>query len=168
MELFASWFDAEVRGLERVPEKGPVLLVGNHSGGLLVPDTSALFAAWYRHFGLERPLLGLAFDALFSVPGLKDLMRRLGEIPASPENAEAALAKGAALLVYPGGAHETFRPWSDRNLIDFGGHSGFVKLALRRRACRWCRWWDTEVTSRPWCSGGANGSRSSSASGACA
>ena len=60
-------------------------------------------------------------------------MRRLGEIPASPENAEAALAKGAALLVYPGGAHETFRPWSDRNLIDFGGHSGFVKLALRSR-----------------------------------
>jgi 1-acyl-sn-glycerol-3-phosphate acyltransferase len=35
--------------------------------------------------------------------------------------------------VYPGGEHEVLRPWTDRNKIDFGGHMGFVRLALRKR-----------------------------------
>jgi len=133
MDLFASWFDAEVRGLERVPETGGVLLVGNHSGGLWVPDTSAFIAAWYHRFGLERALLGLAFDAMFGIPGVDALMRRIGQIPAHPDHAGAALDAGAAVLVYPGGAHEAFRPWSERNRIDFAGHKGFVKLALRKQ-----------------------------------
>jgi 1-acyl-sn-glycerol-3-phosphate acyltransferase len=64
---------------------------------------------------------------------MKTLMRKIGEIPASHEHAAEALDAGAAVLVYPGGAHEAFRPWSDRNRIDFGGHKGFVRLALRKQ-----------------------------------
>jgi hypothetical protein len=41
------------------------------------------------------------------VPGLVAL-RRYGTIPANHENAMTALGKGAALLVYPGGDHETY------------------------------------------------------------
>ena len=38
--LFASlWYRAEVRNLGNVPEQGPVLLVGNHTGGNMSPDT---------------------------------------------------------------------------------------------------------------------------------
>jgi len=133
MELFNRYFDSEVRGFENVPDGGPMLLVGNHSGGILVPDTTALIATWYRERGLDSVLVGLALDAVFAVPGMKSLMRRLGEIPANPENAAEALDAGAAVLVYPGGAHEAFRPWSDRNRIDFGGHKGFVRLALRKQ-----------------------------------
>jgi 1-acyl-sn-glycerol-3-phosphate acyltransferase len=133
MELFNRYFDSEVRGFENVPEQGPMLLVGNHSGGVLVPDTTAVISAWYRERGLDSALVGLAFDAVFAVPGMKTLMRRLGEIPANPENAAEALDAGAAILVYPGGAHEAFRPWTERNRIDFGGHKGFVRLALRKR-----------------------------------
>src|SRR5690242_13879462 len=33
------YFRAEVRGLERIPPQGPVLLVGNHSGGTWIADT---------------------------------------------------------------------------------------------------------------------------------
>src|SRR5690349_9539923 len=47
MERFSRYFAAEVRGLANLPA-GPVLLVGNHSGGALTPDTSALYTAWYR------------------------------------------------------------------------------------------------------------------------
>jgi 1-acyl-sn-glycerol-3-phosphate acyltransferase len=131
MELFARYFDAEVRGFERVPKEGPLLLVGNHSGGLFVPDTPALIEAWYRERGLDSRLVGLALDAMFAVPGVAQLMSRLGEIPANHANASRALEEGAAVLVYPGGAHEAFRPWVDRNRIDFAGHKGFVRLALR-------------------------------------
>lgn len=131
METFSRYFDGEVRGFERLPDDGPMLIIGNHSGGTLVPDTSVFISSWYRERGSASPLLGLAFDALFSVPGVETLMRKLGEIPASHENASAALATGASLLIYPGGAHEAYRPWTDRNRIDFAGHKGFVKLALR-------------------------------------
>lgn len=131
MEAFNRYFDAEVRGMDRLPESGPMLLVGNHSGGVLTPDTSALIAAWYAERGLDSPLVGLAMDAVFGIPGFKQLMRKIGQIPANHDNAARALEQGAAVLVYPGGAHEVFRPWAARNRIDFGGHRGFVRLALR-------------------------------------
>ena len=130
MDVLCRYFAAEVRGFENVPESGPVLLVGNHSGGILTPDTSAFFTAWYRHFDFDRPLVGLAFDAAFGIPGFRTLMRKIGEVPANRENARKALQEGLPVLVYPGGDHEIFRPWAARNRIDFGGRKGFVKLAL--------------------------------------
>lgn len=131
MDIFNSYFDSQVRGLEKLPASGPMLLVGNHSGGSIVPDTVATLSSWYHVRGVDEPLLGLAFDAMFDVPGLAQLMKKLGEVPANHENAEAALRAGASVLVYPGGAHEAFRPWHDRNRIDFDSHQGFIKLALR-------------------------------------
>src|SRR5205823_187976 len=38
--LASVWFRGEVRGLGNIPDEGPVLLVGNHSGGNLTPDTT--------------------------------------------------------------------------------------------------------------------------------
>jgi 1-acyl-sn-glycerol-3-phosphate acyltransferase len=110
-----------------------VLLVGNHSGGILTPDTTVFFAAWYRHYGLERALIGLAHDAAFGIPGFRTLMRKLGEAPARREHAGRALDAGLAVLVYPGGDHEVFRPWRERDRVDFAGRTGFIELALAKR-----------------------------------
>jgi len=131
MEIWGRYFGAEVRGFETLPEQGPLLLVGNHSGGNLAPDTAATIAAWYRERGRGQALLGLALDAVFALPGFETLMRKLGEVPANHENAERVLRDGNSLLVYPGGAWEAFRPYTDRNRVDFGGHKGFIRLALR-------------------------------------
>lgn len=133
MEAFCSYFDAEVRGMERVP-KSPVLLVGNHSGGVLTPDTSAVYVAWYRTRGFDDPLMGLAFDAIFGVPGWRELMRKIGQMPASMDNAKAALGAGNSVLLYPGGSYEVFRPWTDRNRIMFHDRKGFIRLALETGA----------------------------------
>ena len=57
-------------------------------------------------------------------------MRRYGTIPASPENLKRALDRDAALLVYPGGDHETYRPSWESSEIGFAGRTGFVELAL--------------------------------------
>ena len=130
MEMFAHYFDAEVRGIERVP-KSPVLMIGNHSGGTITPDTSAVYVAWYRERGFEDPLMGLAFDAIFGVPGWRELMRRIGQMPASMDNAESALRGGNSVLLYPGGSYEVFRPWKERNRILFNGRKGFIRLALK-------------------------------------
>jgi 1-acyl-sn-glycerol-3-phosphate acyltransferase len=133
LELLSRYFDGEVRGLENAPEQGPMLLVGNHSGAPIVPDFSVLVAAWYRERGLDSPLFGLTFDAAFGVPGFDQIVRKIGGVPANHDNAERALDERAAVIVYPGGFHEAFRPWSDRNKIDFAGHKGFVRLALRHQ-----------------------------------
>lgn len=124
------YFRSEVRGLEHVPAEGPALLVGNHSGGTLIADTYAFSFAFYEHFGSDRPFFQLAHDLAVSVPGLSAMLRRYGTMAANHENAGRALEAGAAVLVYPGGDHETFRESWRSDEVDFGGRSGFVRLAL--------------------------------------
>ena len=129
--LATIWHRAEVRGLDRIPETGPVLLVGNHSGGNVPPDTFILTLAFSSHFGVERPFYQLAHNLVLALPHLRWL-RRFGTVPASRANAHAALDAGAALLVYPGGDYEVHRPTWESTKVDFGGRTGFVALALER------------------------------------
>lgn len=124
------YFRGEVRGLENIPEEGPVLLVGNHSGGTLIADTFVFAQAFYDHFGAEREFHQLAHDLVFAVPGIRATLQPYGTVPASPDNMRAALAKDAALLVYPGGDHESYRASWRSSEIDFAGRKGFVRLAL--------------------------------------
>jgi 1-acyl-sn-glycerol-3-phosphate acyltransferase len=130
-ERYAGFFFPEVRGIENLPREGPVLLVGNHSGLYFMPDAWITGLAIARRRGLDQPFYGLAYDLLFAIPGLERILRGLGAIPAGHKQAEAALAQGALVLVYPGGDYEACRPWSERDRVEFGGHRGFVKLALR-------------------------------------
>jgi len=127
--VLRPYFRPDVRGLERIPAEGPVLLVGNHSGGNMTPDSFVFAVAFGRRFGTERPFVQLAHDVVMAVPWLRPL-RRFGMISASGENARAALAAGAAVLVYPGGDWEVHRPSWERNRIDFHDRHGFVRLAL--------------------------------------
>ncbi len=124
------YFRADVRGLEKIPAEGPVLLVGNHSGGTMIADTFVFAQAFYDHFGSSRRFYQLAHDLVFKMPGLRTLVQRYGTVPASPQNMAQALERDAALLVYPGGDQETFRPTWESDQIDFAGRSGFVRLAL--------------------------------------
>jgi len=124
------YFRADVQGLEEIPADEPVLLVGNHSGGTLIADTFVLAQHFYDHFGAEREFHQLAHDLVFQVPGVRASLSRFGTVPASPDNMRKALDRGAALLVYPGGDHETYRPSWDQDKIDFAGRTGFAKLAI--------------------------------------
>jgi 1-acyl-sn-glycerol-3-phosphate acyltransferase len=127
--LASLWFRGEVRGLGNVPEEGPVLLVGNHSGGNVSPDSLVFTLAFSTYFGVERRFYQLAHNLVMSMPGL-GFLRKYGVVAASPQNAERALASGAAVLVYPGGDHEVHRPSWESNKINFDGRRGFVRLAL--------------------------------------
>ena len=128
--LSEVYFRAEVSGLERIPESGPVLLVGNHSGGTMIADTFVFAQSFYDHFGPDRLFHQLAHDLVFKVPGPRTLVQRYGTVPASPDNMRRALERDAALLVYPGGDVESFRPSWETSEVVFDGRTGFVKLAL--------------------------------------
>lgn len=127
--LTTAWFRAEIRGLERIPAKGPVLLVSNHSGGNMSPDSAVLLLAWNAHHGTERPLHVLVHSLVYSAPVIGRFVRRLGCVEAAPGAAAALLAAGSSVLVYPGGDVEVHRPFSARHEVRFEGHTGFVRLA---------------------------------------
>src|SRR5919198_1917268 len=127
--LASIWFRGEVRGMEKIPEDQPVLLVGNHSGGTITPDTVIFTLAFNAYFGVERPFYQLAHNLVLTSPA-GPFLRRFGTVAASHENARKALDSGAAVLVYPGGDWEVNRPTWEANRIDFAGRRGFVKLAL--------------------------------------
>jgi len=128
---YTSYFTPEVRGLDRLPAAGPVLVVGNHSCLFYMPEAWTCGQAVLSRRGVDAPAYALGYDLLFAIPGVGPFLRRLGVIPASNDLASAALARGACVLVYPGGDLEACRPWAQRNKIDFAGRKGFVRLALR-------------------------------------
>lgn len=134
VEAALRYFAPEVRHLERLPETGAVLVVGNHSGLFYMPDMWVTGLAILRRRGIDAPAFGLGYDLLFTIPGVESVLRRFGALPASGPAAAHALAADAALLVYPGGDREACRPWTQRNRVDLGGHKGFVRLALRTGA----------------------------------
>ena len=139
--LFSSlWFRGEVRGLGNIPDEGPVLLVGNHSGGNMIPDTMVFTVAFSTYFGVERPFYQLAHNLVLSLPGLRLAAQvRHGRRP--QKNARKALSSGAALLVYPGGDYEVHRPsWRAAGSISAGARGSCASPSSRTfRLCRWSR-----------------------------
>ena len=127
--LASFYFRADVRGLERIPAEGPVLLVGNHSGGNVTPDTMVFTLAFYAHFGVERGVHPLVHNLVLAMP-LPWSLAKFGCVAASPENARLALERDRVVLVYPGGDWEVHRPSWQENRVEFAGRKGWAKLAI--------------------------------------
>jgi 1-acyl-sn-glycerol-3-phosphate acyltransferase len=127
--VIKRYFRAEVHGLDAIPPAGGVLLVSNHSGGMLTPDVLVFAPAFYDKFGFDRPVYTLGHSAIFVGP-MGDWLHRAGVIEASRENAEKALHAGALVLVFPGGDYDSYRPTTEANTIDFNGRTGYVRTAI--------------------------------------
>jgi 1-acyl-sn-glycerol-3-phosphate acyltransferase len=126
------YFELTVRGLERLPP-APVMLISNHSGGTTIPDVWGFGVAWYRQFGATRPLHILCHELLFAVPGFARFFERLGAVRASLEAGRQIIGLGRDVLIFPGGDLETWRPYSRRYHVDFGGRTGYARLALEQQ-----------------------------------
>ncbi|MBI2571900.1 MAG: 1-acyl-sn-glycerol-3-phosphate acyltransferase [Candidatus Schekmanbacteria bacterium] len=122
-------FRPRVSGLEHIPG-GPVLYVGNHSGGALTPESYIFFVEVYRAHGLDGVPYGLAHSFPLRLPGFHQLFVPLGAVRASHDNAARVLEVGGKLLVFPGGDIDSLRPFHMRNRIVFGSRRGYVRLAL--------------------------------------
>ena len=129
--LGRHYFRLRIEGVDHVPASGPVLLVGNHSGGLLPSEGFFTALALHDRFGVDRAFHALAHDFLFEDPTLRRYAARLGILRAGHDSARHAFAAGACVLVYPGSDMDTFRPFRDRGKVVLGGRTGFIKLALR-------------------------------------
>lgn len=124
------YFRLEARGLEHLPPP-PVMLVGNHSGGTSIPDVWGLATAWYRQFGTKRPLHILGHELIFATHATASFFERCGVLRATPGLGHDVLTEfGRDLLVLPGGDRDTWRPWTQRWDVNFGGRTGYARLAI--------------------------------------
>lgn len=124
-----GYFRSEVRDMDRLPDGG-VLIVSNHSGGLLPMDVPIIAVAIAETFGDDRPLYCLSHDVLFT-GRLAAIMPRFGMIPATRDNAHRVLTSGGTTIVFPGGDFDCLRPQGQSNVIDFDGRTGYVRTALK-------------------------------------
>jgi len=129
------WFRAEVRGMEKIPQKGPALLVGNHSGGNVTPDTRVFALAFSSYFGGERPFFQLAHSLVLELPGM-GWPRKWGAIPASPENADRALARARRCSSTP----EAIARWPVRAGNPRRSTSANARDSCTRHIGTMCRW----------------------------
>ena len=93
--VLRRYFRADIGGLDHVPDDGPVLLVGNHSGGNVPPDTFLLTLAFISRFGVDRPFYQLAHDLVMASP-LAPLLRRYGTVTASRDNSRGTMTSSPA------------------------------------------------------------------------
>ena len=131
--VLAKYFRLRIEGIDNVPPSGPVLFVGNHSGGFLPSEGFFTAFALHERFGLDRVPFALAHDVFFEDPTLRRVAARLGILRAGHESAHRAFEAGKCVLVYPGSDLDTFRSFRDRGKIVLGGRKGFLRLALHER-----------------------------------
>jgi 1-acyl-sn-glycerol-3-phosphate acyltransferase len=124
------YFRAEVRGLDRIPA-GAGLYVGNHSGGIITPDSFLFGCALYRERGLEYLPYGLGHEVAIRAPVAHQIILPLGAVRASHENARRLFQADKKVIVYPGGDLDDMRPFCHRERVVFGGRRGYIRLALR-------------------------------------
>ncbi|MBL6975780.1 MAG: acyltransferase family protein [Deltaproteobacteria bacterium] len=128
--LLSAYFRLEVEGFDNVPS-GSAILVCNHNSGISFTEPFAISARWYRERGTDDRIYCMVHDAMMMLPGLRRLLVGFGCVRASRDTCERVLQRGEKVLAFPGGNIEAFRKWSRRNKIDFAGHKGFVRLALK-------------------------------------
>lgn len=125
--LYRKYFSVRCEGIENVPARGRVILVGNHSGGYAI-DAGMVIAACFFELTPPRLAHGMADRFINRLPFFSQLANRTGQITGLPQHARQLLADERVLLVFPEGARGTSKLfWNRYTLGPFG--TGFMRLA---------------------------------------
>jgi 1-acyl-sn-glycerol-3-phosphate acyltransferase len=118
---FARLYRVELRGCERIPAVGPVILVANHE---------SMLDPWLLGLATPRPIRYMAKSELWRHPVVRSLMEWFGTFPVSRGGGDLEavrrgselLAEGQVLGMFPQGTCLPYRrrPW----------HRGAARLAL--------------------------------------
>ena len=142
--IFRLIFSVEYYGVEHVPDRGPVIIAGNHPS-YLDPVLVGL--------PLRRQIKFMAWDALFRVPLLGLMIRALGAFPvdigkgkgeSAFREALRVLKEGEVLGIFPEGQRSESGPMGDLKLgvarlaVDTGAQVVPVTIGGAFRA--WPKW----------------------------
>ena len=128
--LWRNYFAGGVTGAEHVPASGAALVVGNHAGTFPL-DGLLLALAAYDETPVPRHLRLLAADLVFRLPVVGEIARRFGVTRADRAGAEALLAAGQLVGVFPEGFRGTGKLYDERHRLQPFGRGGFASLAIR-------------------------------------
>lgn len=126
--LAEKWFRLEVRGIENLPDTGPALIAGNHSGAIAL-DALMTQLAIFDHHPQHRHLHMLAADLVFELPLVSDIARATGAAAASRTEAFRLLALGKLVGVWPEGFAGVGKTWARRYQLQQFGKGGFIATA---------------------------------------
>jgi 1-acyl-sn-glycerol-3-phosphate acyltransferase len=127
--VYTRWFRAEWQGLEKIPERGGALLVGNHAGAI-PSDAPVIMHGIEKELG--RAVYGMADFFFRTVPVVGTLWARGGGVPAHPANAYRLLRdQGQLALVFPEGTKGPSKSFTERYQLRRFGRGGFVEIAMR-------------------------------------
>jgi 1-acyl-sn-glycerol-3-phosphate acyltransferase len=131
--LYTKYWRVETYGISNIPQTGPCLLVGNHSGSLPYDATMLKMAVLKEHQS-HREVRFMVEDFLFHFPFLGSLMNRFGGVRASQENAQQLLNAQLPVVVFPEGVKGLGKLYRDKYHLARFGRGGFIKLCLRTGA----------------------------------
>lgn len=114
-------------GLDRLPARRPLLLVGNHTL-LGVLDAPMLFEELYLRHNIF--LRSLGDHAHFGIPGWRAMLHRYGVVDGTRENCAALMEAGEAILLFPGGAREVAKRKGEKYQLLWGNRLGFARMAI--------------------------------------
>jgi 1-acyl-sn-glycerol-3-phosphate acyltransferase len=129
--LYDVWWRVKSTGVENVPARGRAMLVANHAGSLFPFDASMMTTAIRKQHPEPRRPRFMVLDWAFMLPFLSAFMRRVGGVPANPDNATGLLEQDHLVMVFPEGVKGTGKPFSERYRLQRFGRGGFVEVALR-------------------------------------
>lgn len=131
--MYEDYFKAETIGINNIPDNGPAILVGNHSGVLPI-DAFMFVTAYLNYHRAPRRIRILVHDSLLAPRGLGRFLKGIGGVPAKYDVATQLLHNDEITFFYPEGPRGTGKKYWDRyRLREFD--SGFVKAAIETRAC---------------------------------
>lgn len=127
LPLYRHWWRVASHGRDHLPDGGG-LVVANHAG-TLPADGVMLHVDLWEATGRHPRELGA--DLVFETPFIGHLARKSGATRAGNADADALLARGELVAVFPEGFKGLGKPFSNRYQLARFGRGGFVATALR-------------------------------------
>jgi len=132
--LYRWWWRIEVIGRERLPRRGPVLVIANRGGSLMPYEAFMLaraFTSGHDNGRIARPLVD---EWLMRLPVVGPALASLGGLPATTTGARAALGNGAMAIAFPEGPGAVAKPFSRRYRLAPFARGSLLRLAAEMSA----------------------------------
>ena len=130
--LYDRYFRVESDGIDRIPARGPAILVANHAGVLPV-DAGILCLDVLRRTNPPRIPRPIAAHFVPRIPMVATAFARCGVVTGTRANSRYLLEHGELVAIWPEGVRGPAKRFRERYRLQRWS-VGFAELAIRHRA----------------------------------